>query len=68
MSEAIAAALYLVSRSRKTDEVVVKVTPGEVERVIDIIQRWPDHFPPGGLQEQQTHFVARAVDRLRVAR
>jgi hypothetical protein len=49
VSETIAAALCLVSRNRKADEVVVKLTPGEVERVIDIVQRWPDHFPPGTL-------------------
>jgi hypothetical protein len=35
VSETIAAALYLVSRNRKADEVVVKLTPGELERVKD---------------------------------
>jgi hypothetical protein len=49
VSETIAAALYLVSRNRKADEVVVKLTPGEMERVIAFVQRWPDHFPPGAL-------------------
>jgi hypothetical protein len=48
-SETIAAALHLVSRDRKAQDVVVKLTPGEVERVMDIVQRWPDHFPPGTL-------------------
>ena len=49
VSETIAAALYLVSRNRKADEVVVKLTPGEMERVIAFVQRWPDHYPPGAL-------------------
>jgi hypothetical protein len=46
VSETIAAALYLVSRNMKVDEVLVKLTPGEVDLVLDIVQRWPDHFPP----------------------
>ena len=37
--ETIAAALYLISENRKTDEVMVKLTPSEIERVIDIVQR-----------------------------
>jgi hypothetical protein len=41
--------LCLISRNRKADEVVVKLTPGEMERVIAFVQRWPDHFPPGAL-------------------
>jgi hypothetical protein len=49
VSETIAAALYLVSRNRKADEVVVKLLPGERERVIAFVQRWPDHYPPGAL-------------------
>ena len=47
VSETIAAALCLISRNRRVGEVVVKLTPGEVERVMDIVQRWPDHFPSG---------------------
>jgi hypothetical protein len=43
----IAAALYLISRNRKAGEVVVELTPGEIECIIDIVQRWPDYFPPG---------------------
>jgi hypothetical protein len=49
VSETIAAALYLVSRDRKAEDIVVKLTLGEVERLIGIVQRWPDHFPPGAL-------------------
>jgi hypothetical protein len=49
VSETIAAALYLVSRNRKADKVVVKLLPGEMERVIAFVQRWPDHYPPGAL-------------------
>ena len=44
VSETIAAALYLISRNSKAGEVVVKLTPGEIERVID-----PDRFPPGAV-------------------
>jgi hypothetical protein len=52
VSETIAAALYLVSRNGKVGEVVVKLTPDEMEqmeRVIAFVQRWPDHFPPVAL-------------------
>jgi hypothetical protein len=47
--ETIAAALYLISENRKTDEIVIKLTPADIARVIDIVQRWPDCFPPGTL-------------------
>jgi hypothetical protein len=49
VSETIAAALYLLSENRKADEVLVKLAPGEMERVITVVQRWPDQFPPGAL-------------------
>ena len=49
VSETIAAALYLLSENRKAGEVLVKLAPGEMERVIAFVQRWPDHFPPGAL-------------------
>jgi hypothetical protein len=49
VSETIAAALCLISRSRKVGEVVVKLTPGEMERVVAFVQGWPDRFPPGTL-------------------
>jgi hypothetical protein len=49
LSETVAAALYLISENRKIDEVVVKLTPGEIERVIDFVQCWPDRFPPDAL-------------------
>jgi hypothetical protein len=49
VSETIAAALCLISRNRKVDEVVVKLTSGETERVVAFVQRWPDHFPRGAL-------------------
>ena len=49
VSETIAAALYLLSENRKAEEVLVKLTPGEMERMIAFVQRWPDHFPPGAL-------------------
>ena len=34
---------------RPVHEVVTKLTPGEFERVSDIVRRSPDHFPPGAL-------------------
>jgi hypothetical protein len=49
LSETIAAALYLISENRKTDEVMVKLTPSEIARVIDIVKCWLDCFPPGAL-------------------
>src|SRR5690242_17176243 len=47
VSETVAAALYLISEGRKADEVVAKLTPGELKRFIEIVQAWPDHFPRG---------------------
>jgi len=41
LSETIAAALYLISENRKTDEIVIKLTPADIARVIDIVQCWP---------------------------
>ena len=49
LSETVAAALYLISERRKADEVVAKLTPGEIKRFIQIVQQWPDHFPRGAL-------------------
>ena len=44
MSEAVAAALYLISMNMKTDEVVAKLKPSEVE-LVDTVRHWPDRFP-----------------------
>jgi hypothetical protein len=49
VSETIAAALYLLSENRKAEEVLVKLAPDEMERVIAVVRRWPDQFPPGAL-------------------
>jgi len=49
LSETVAAALWLISERRKADEVVAKLTPGEMARFIEIAQQWPDHFPRGAL-------------------
>jgi hypothetical protein len=79
VSETIAAALYLISGNRKIYEVVVKLTPGEIERVIDIVQRWPDCFPPGALaalnhsrsapaREQSAAYPARGAGHRSAAR
>ena len=45
MSEAVAAALYLISMNMKTDEVVAKLKPSEVELVVDTVRHLPDRFP-----------------------
>ena len=48
-SETVAAAVLLICETRPVHEVVAKLTPGEFERVVDIIRRSPDHFPSGTL-------------------
>jgi hypothetical protein len=48
-SETVAAAVLLICETRPVHEVVAKLTPGEFERVMDIVRRSPDHFPPGAL-------------------
>ena len=58
MSETIAAALCLVSRNRKADEVVVKLTPDEVERVIDIVQ----HLEASGRRSHLGPFIHAPLD------
>ncbi len=58
VAETIAAAVYLLSENRKTEEVVGQLNPGEIERVIDIIAHQPDRFPPGilvALKESRPH-------------
>jgi len=47
--ETVAAAVLLICETRPVHEVVAKLTPGEFERVMDIVRRSPDHFPPGAL-------------------
>ena len=49
LPETIAAALYLISEGRKTDEIVAKLTPGEKKRFIEVVQQWPGHFPRAAL-------------------
>jgi hypothetical protein len=49
LSETVAAALYLISENRKTDEIVIRLTPADIARVINIVQCWPDCFPPDAL-------------------
>jgi hypothetical protein len=63
VSETIAAALWLISRNRKVGEVVVKLTPGEMERVVAFVQGLPDRFPPGPSPPSRT-----ADPRLRARR
>jgi hypothetical protein len=45
VSPTIAAALLLISRSRPLPEIVVRLTPGELEQVVGVVGRWPDCFP-----------------------
>ena len=47
-SETVAAAVLLIC-DRPVHEVAAKLTPGEFERVVDIVRRSPDHFPSGTL-------------------
>ena len=49
LSETVAAALYLISEGRKADEIVAKLTPGDIKRFSEVLQQWPDHFPRGAL-------------------
>jgi hypothetical protein len=49
VSETVAAALYVLSENRKAEDVVGKLSPSELEQVIDIIGHQPDRFPPGTL-------------------
>ncbi len=49
VSETIAAALYLLSENRKADEIVDKLTPGELKQVIDVVGHQLDCFPRGTL-------------------
>ena len=48
-SETVAAAVLLICETRPVHDVVAKLTPGEFERVVDIVRRSPDHFPSGTL-------------------
>ena len=47
VSETVAAPVLLICEGRPVHEVVAKLTPGEFERVVDIVRRSPDHFPSG---------------------
>ena len=42
-------------RKPPVHEVVAKLTPGEFERVVDIVRRSPDHFPSGTLAALKSH-------------
>ena len=47
VSDTVAAALFLICETGPLHEVVGKLTTAEFEKVVDIVGRWPDHFPPG---------------------
>ena len=55
VSETVAAAVLLICESRPVHEVVAKLTPGEFERVVDVVHRSPDHFPSGTLAALESH-------------
>ena len=49
VSPTVAAALLLICQARPLDEIVARLTPGELEQVAEIVGRCPDHFPSGTL-------------------
>jgi hypothetical protein len=49
VSEAVAAALFLISESRALHQILAKLTPAEFERVANIVEHSPDRFPLGTL-------------------
>ena len=51
----VAAAVLLICETRPVHEVVAKLTPGEFERVVDVVHRSPDHFPSGTLAALKSH-------------
>ena len=51
----VAAAVLLMCETRPVHEVVAKLTPGEFERVVDVVHRSPDHFPSGTLAALKSH-------------
>ena len=48
ISETVIAAICLLPE-RTIDEIVAKLTPGELEQVIEIVERSPKYYPPGAL-------------------
>jgi hypothetical protein len=47
VSRTVAAALLLICQGCPPDEIVVRLTRGELEQVGEIVSRCPNHFPPG---------------------
>ena len=66
-SETVAAAVLLICETRPVHEVVAKLTPGEFERVVDIVRRSPDHFPPGPWPRSRAAVRYRQPGRNRIA-
>jgi hypothetical protein len=46
--EAVIAAVLLL-HERSVDDIVAKLTPGELEQVIKLVSRCPSYYPPGTL-------------------
>ena len=67
VSETAAAAVLLICETRPLHKVVAKLTPGEFERVVDIVRRSPDHFPSGTLAELKSRSPIPAAGRNRIA-
>jgi hypothetical protein len=59
-SPTVAAALFLISERHPSHEVMAKLTPGEVEQVAKIVQRWPDCFPPGSVDALKSRSLTLA--------
>jgi hypothetical protein len=49
VSETIAAALFLLSKDRKAEEVVVRLKPDELKVVVEVVENSPECFPQGTL-------------------
>jgi len=63
VSPTVAAALLLICQARPLDEIVARLTPRELEQVVEIVGRCPDHFPPGTLDALKSRSLAPTSQR-----
>ena len=63
VSPTVAAALLLICQARPLDEIVARLTPRELEQVVEIVGRCPDHFPPGTLDPLKSRGLAPTSQR-----
>jgi hypothetical protein len=71
VSHTVAAALLLICQGCAPDEIVARLTRGELEQVGEIVGRCPNHFPPGTFrrpQEPRPNAIANAIKRQRLDR